>query len=122
MMTWTVRGTEVFDGWFTSLGEAEREDVIATVDVLKALGPRLGFPYTSKINGSRHGQMRELRIQHAGRPYRVLYAFDPQRAAILLVGGDKPGNGRWYQQMVPLADRLFDQHLDDVRQTTKEHC
>jgi hypothetical protein len=114
MMTWTVRGTEVFDGWFTSLSEAEREDVIATVDVLKALGPRLGFPHTSKINGSRHGQMRELRIQHAGRPYRVLYAFDPQRAAILLVGGDKTGNGRWYRQMIPLADRLYDEHLNEL--------
>jgi len=114
-MTWTVRGTEVFDGWFMSLSEAEREDVIATVDLLRALGPRLGFPHTSRINGSRHGKMRELRIQHAGRPYRVLYAFDPCRTAILLVGGDKTGNARWYQQMIPLADRLFKEHLDEAR-------
>ena len=119
-MTWTVEGTEVFDGWFASLTEPEREDVIAVVDLLKALGPRLGFPYTSKVKGSRHGQMREMRIQHAGRPFRVLYAFDPRRAAILLVGGDKTGNGRWYDQMIPLADRLFDEHLSELSEQKKE--
>lgn len=55
--------------------------------------------------------MRELRIQHEGRPYRVLYAFDPRRAAILLLGGDKTGNNRWYEELVPVADRLYDEHL-----------
>ena len=55
--------------------------------------------------------MRELRIQHAGRPYRVLYAFDPRRTAILLLGGDKTGDDRWYDTYVPLADDLYDEHL-----------
>lgn len=55
--------------------------------------------------------MKELRIQHAGRPCRVLFAFDPGRCAILLVGGDKTGNDRWYEEFVPVADRLFDEHL-----------
>jgi hypothetical protein len=114
METWTVRGTEMFEGWFASLSQAEMEDVIATVDLLKALGPRLGFPQTSKIIGSRHGHMRELRVQHAGKPYRILYAFDPRRSAILLVGGSKAGNRRWYDQMVPLADRLYDEHLCEL--------
>jgi hypothetical protein len=58
--------------------------------------------------------MRELRIQHEGRPYRVLYAFDPNRAAILLIGGDKTGNNRWYEIFVPLADRLYDEHLAEL--------
>jgi hypothetical protein len=53
----------------------------------------------------------ELRIQREGRPYRVLYAFDPRRAAILLLGGDKTGNDRWYEEQVPVADRLYDEHL-----------
>jgi hypothetical protein len=119
-MSWRVEGTAVFEGWFSSLTEAEREDVIAVVDLLKALGPRLGSPQTSKIHGSRHRHMRELRIQHAGRPYRVLYAFDPRRSAILLVGGDKTGNGRWYQQMITLADRLYDEHLNELREQEEE--
>lgn len=58
--------------------------------------------------------MRELRIQHAGRPYRVLYAFDPRRAAILLLGGDKTGQDRWYEQFVPTADALYDEHLETL--------
>lgn len=59
--------------------------------------------------------MRELRIQHQGRPYRVLYAFDPRRNAILLLGGDKTGNDRWYEQHVPIADRLYEQHLSELQ-------
>jgi hypothetical protein len=58
--------------------------------------------------------MRELRIQHQGRPYRLLYAFDPKRAAVLLIGGDKTGVDRWYDIFVPLADRLLDEHLADL--------
>jgi hypothetical protein len=58
--------------------------------------------------------MRELRIQHEGRPYRVLYAFDARRAAILLIGGDKTGKDRWYAEYVPLADSICDRHLQDL--------
>jgi hypothetical protein len=60
----------------------------------------LGFPYSSAIEGSRHA-LRELRIQHGGRPYRVLYAFDPERQAVLLLGGDKTGHDRFYEEHVP---------------------
>ena len=59
--------------------------------------------------------MRELRIQHAGQPYRVLYAFDPRRVAILLIGGKKTGNDRWYEKFVPIADKLYDQHLNALK-------
>jgi hypothetical protein len=60
--------------------------------------------------------MRELRIQHAGDPYRVLYAFDPRRNAILLIGGNKTGKNRWYKEFVPMADRLYDEHLKELKQ------
>jgi hypothetical protein len=59
--------------------------------------------------------MRELRIQHQGRPYRVLYAFDPRRVGILLLGGDKTGNDRWYDESVPRGDRLYEAHLEALR-------
>lgn len=59
--------------------------------------------------------MRELRIQHQGRPLRVLYAFDPRRIAILLLGGDKTGKDRWYEDVVPEADRLYDAHIASLR-------
>jgi hypothetical protein len=86
------------------------------VDLLESQGPTLPFPYSSGIKVSKHGHMRELRIQHQGRPYRVLYAFDPRRAAILLLGGEKTGDGnRWYERAVPQADRLYDEHLDTLK-------
>jgi hypothetical protein len=59
--------------------------------------------------------MKELIVQHRGSPYRVLYAFDPRRCAILLIGGDKTGNDRWYDKFVPIADRLYDKHVDALR-------
>ena len=59
--------------------------------------------------------MRELRVQHQGRPYRVFYAFDPRRAAILLIGGDKTGDSRFYERLTPIADRLFDEHLEQLK-------
>jgi len=75
----------------------------------------LGFPPSSGINGSKHSHMRELRTQHDGRPLRTLYAFDPQRSAILLIGGDKTGDDRWYDVRIPIADRLNDEHLEQLR-------
>jgi hypothetical protein len=110
-MEWEVEYTDEFGKWWADLTEAEQEDVAATVELLEQKGPQLPYPYSSGINGSRHAHMRELRIQHAGRPYRVLYAFDPRRMAILLIGGNKTGISRWYEENVPLADRLYDEHL-----------
>jgi len=87
----------------------------ACVGLLEELGPQLGYPHSSGITTSRHAHMRELRVQYRGRPYRVLYAFDPRRVAILLIGGDKTGNDRWYEAFVPVADRLYDEHLTTLR-------
>lgn len=59
--------------------------------------------------------MRELRVQSGGRPIRIFYAFDPRRQAILLIGGDKTGDNRFYERMVPIADDLYDVYLDEIR-------
>jgi hypothetical protein len=114
-MAWDVEFTDEFEIWWNSLGEEEQVSVDATVRLLEALGPNLKFPHSSGINGSKHGQMRELRTQHGGRPLRTLYAFDPRRTAILLIGGDKTGDHRWYETFVPVADRLYDEHLAQLR-------
>jgi hypothetical protein len=120
-VTWDVEYTDEFGRWWDTLTEAEQESVDVSVRLLEAMGPQLPFPHSSGVNGSRHGHMRELRVQHAGRPYRVLYAFDPKRAAILLLGGDKTGNKRWYEVHVPLADRLYDAHLKELAEEVKRH-
>lgn len=112
---WEVEFTDEFEAWWSTLEEDEQISVAASVRLLEAQGPQLGYPHSSGINGSRHGHMRELRTQHDGRPFRTLYAFDPRRSAILLIGGDKTGDGRWYEVNVRLADRLYDEHLAQLR-------
>lgn len=112
VVSWDVEYTDEFENWWNNLSEPEQVFVAASVGLLEARGPHLPFPHSSGINGSKHEHMRELRTQHDGRPYRTLYTFDPRRAAILLIGGDKAGDDRWYDRNVPLADRLYDEHIE----------
>jgi hypothetical protein len=114
-VSWEVEYTDEFESWWDTLTDTEQQSVAAVAGLLEDHGPKLGYPYSSNITSSRHGQMRELRIQHQGRPYRILYALDPRRAAILLLGGDKTGNDRWYEEFVPVADRLYDAHLASLK-------
>lgn len=114
-MEWEVEFTGEFEVWWNSLSAAAQEDVNAKVILLQKLGPALRRPHSGAIATSRHPNMKELIVQHRGRPYRLLYAFDPRRHAILLIGGDKTGDDRWYETSVPLADRIFDRHLAILR-------
>ena len=114
-MACIVEYTDEFGGWWNRLGEAEQEDVSAYVTLLEERGVKLGYPHSSAINGSRHSHMRELRVQSGGRPIRVFYAFDPRRMAILLIGGDKTGDDRFYVTFIPVADRLYDEHIEELR-------
>ncbi len=113
-MPWEVEFTAEFGQWWDGLSSGEQKSVDFTVTLLQEVGPTLRMPHSSGIGMSRHAHMRELRIQHEGRPYRVLYAFDPRRAAILLIGGDKTGNDRWYAEYVPIADSIYDRHLGEL--------
>jgi hypothetical protein len=110
--------TGEFEKWWNALTIAE-QDVNAKVVLLQKIGPVLSRPHADVIHSSRHLNMKALRIQHLGRPYRVLFAFDPRRCAILLIGGDKTGNDRWYDEFVPLADDLYDQHLESTKKKEK---
>jgi len=109
-----VEFTDEFGEWWQTLNESEQEDIDASVRLLEQYGPTLPYPYSSGVAGSKFHHMRELRVQHKGRPYRVLYAFDPRQAAILLIGGDKTGNDDWYDQFVSIADRLYAVHLKEI--------
>jgi hypothetical protein len=118
-VAWDVEFTDEFGSWWDSLTGDEQESVDFGVGLLTERGPTLPFPYSSQVNGSKFGEMRELRVQHKGRPYRVLYAFDPRRVGLLLLGGDKTGDDSWYDRMVPLADELFAGHLAAVKKQSK---
>ena len=115
-MTWGVEYTNEFADWWETLVVSEREDVTALVELLEQHGLGLPYPQCSGIKGSRHDHMRELRVQSSGKPIRVFYAFDPRRTAILLIGGDKTGDDRFYKRFVPLADRLYDEHLKELEE------
>ncbi len=115
MRTWEVEYTEQFEEWWNDLEAETQNGIDVLVGLLEEKGPALPFPFSSGIKGSRHGHMRELRVQHRGKPYRVLYAFDPRRTAILLIGGLKAGDHRWYDEYVPWADDLYDEHLRAIR-------
>lgn len=114
-MAYEVEVTDEWLEWFDELTAEDQEEVAAVIGVLGEKGPHLPYPYSSRIQGSRHSHMRELRIQAGGRPIRILYAFDPRRIAILLIGGEKTGQERWYEAFVPRADLLYDQHLETLK-------
>lgn len=113
-MSYEVEYADEFDAWWNSLTAEEQDSVARGVVLLSQVGVNLGRPYADTVYGSKFPNMKELRIQHQGRPYRVLYAFDPRRTAMLLIGGDKTGNNRWYEEFVPKADAIYAQHLREI--------
>ena len=117
-MAWDVEFTDEFGSWWETLDEDAQASINAVVLVLEMIGPALTRPYADTLKGSRHPNMRELRVQHQGRPFRLLYAFDPRRTAIILIGGDKGGDDRWYDVFIPIADKLYDEHLQEIANET----
>lgn len=114
-MAYEVEYTDEFEQWWLTLDAKTQVSIDASVTLLTEKGPNLPFPYSSGVKGSRYQHMRELRVQHQGNPYRILYAFDPRRVAILLLGGNKVGNDRWYEENVPKADQLYDELLKELQ-------
>lgn len=110
-MAWGVEFSDEFEPWWDGLTAAKQKSVDFTVSLLQEVGPALRMPHSSGVETSHHKHMRELRIQHQGRPYRVLDAFDPRRSAMLLTSEDKTGNNRWYEEFVPLAGAIYHRHL-----------
>jgi hypothetical protein len=112
---WEVEFTDEFGQWWDSLTKDEQDAIARSVEVLRRVGPSLVRPQVDSVSGSRHSNLKELRTQYAGRPFRTFFIFDPRRSAILLIGGDKAGDKRFYDRMIPLADDLYDEHLAQLR-------
>ncbi|HWE95436.1 MAG TPA: type II toxin-antitoxin system RelE/ParE family toxin [Tepidisphaeraceae bacterium] len=113
--------TDEFDGWFAALDDDGKAEVIAKVELLKLLGPGLRRPHADTLNGSRHANMKELRADTSDNLMRIAFAFDPDRAAILLVAGDKAGvsQKRFYRQLIAKADEVYDLHLAKIKAKKK---
>jgi hypothetical protein len=112
-----VYATDEFAAWYDGLEERHRQRVAACVDLLEQMGVSLGFPYSSAIEGS-DVALRELRIQSHGHAIRVFYAFNPQRDAVVLIGGDKTGvsDDRFYREHVPQAERILREYLAEIEE------
>ena len=118
-MAWEVEFTDEFEAWWDDLSDEERHEIDAKVGLLQERGPTLPRPHSDGIHSSRHANIKRGKVK--ARHLRVLYAFDPV-AALLLIGGDKTDDLKWYEKYVPIADDLFDQHLRQLEEERqKQH-
>lgn len=114
-MAWEINYSNEFEAWWDGITANEQDSVTERVKLLMQHGPNLRRPYVGKIEGSKHANMKELIVQHAGEPFRVLFIFDPRKQAVLLIGGNKGGNDRWYEEFVPRADKIYDRYLVELQ-------
>jgi hypothetical protein len=115
---WHIETTETFDTWFGALDDTDRANVLASMLVLRERGPMLPRPYADTVKGSSFNNMKELRVQSKGDPIRAFFAFDPKRKGILLCAGNKINDEkRFYEVMIPIADREFTLHLKQLQQS-----
>jgi hypothetical protein len=121
-MPWSVIFHEEFDPEFQELEEALQDELLAHAKLLQSYGPALGRPTVDTLKGSKHANMKELRFSWARQVWRVAFAFDPNRSAILLVGGDKGGvdQKRYYKRLIATADRRFDEHIASLKLVAKK--
>lgn len=118
-MPWDVEASDEFAEWYGTLDEDESVSVDAVVDMLVEYGSRLGRPYADTLKGSRFPNLKELRVQHCGRPIRILFAFDPRRSAYLILGGDKTGDSNWYVKALRKAEAIYRRHLEEIGEETR---
>ena len=122
-MVWNVLFHDDFAVEFAALAESLQDELLAHALLLRDFGPGLGRPTVDTLKGSKHTNMKELRFAWTGEVWRVAFAFDPARQAILLVGGDKGGadQRRFYKRLIAVTDERFDDHLSTLRASNKEH-
>ena len=121
-MKWEVSFHEEFDPEFDALPGAVQDEMLAHAKLLEQFGPQIGRPRVDTLDGSRYANMKELRFDAADGVWRVAFAFDPKRKAILLVYGDKSGASerRFYRRLIAKADERFDRHLARLKKERKQ--
>lgn len=116
LLIWEVVTVDCFDQWFLSLSDDVQQSILVGLYKLEAFGPMLGRPDVDTLTATQEVKnLKELRIQHRGKPYRVFFAFDPQRKAVILCGGNKSNDKRFYQTLLPLAEKEFQAYLKRLK-------
>lgn len=117
-MEWKLRISEEYEEWFKGLPQQDKVAIATDLEVLKKLGPTLGRPYVDQIKGSKYNNLKELRTKVTGHVYRSLFAFDPERRAVILSGGDKKGKDqkKFYKRLITQAEVVFENHLKNMQQ------
>ncbi len=108
---WEIKQSADFQAWFLALPDYAKEKIIMGVEILSNISPSLGRPWVDTIKGSKLKNLKELRIDVKQNVFRILFIFDPKRIGILLVGGDKRGQKRFYETIIPLAENIYDSYL-----------
>lgn len=113
-MAWEVEVSDEFREWYQSLPGDLRAGIAAGIDILERYGPETGRPYVDTLKGSNYPNLKELRVQYRGRPWRVLFILDPRRNVYLILGGDKSGDAHWYRDAIRRAERIYKQYLSEI--------
>jgi hypothetical protein len=111
---WEIETSDEFLSWYLDLAENEMESVNFSVDLLEQADPVLGRPHVDTLKGSKIPNLKELRVQHEGKPLRILFVFDPRRIGYLILGGDKTGKDNWYDTFIPVAEKIYQRHLTEI--------
>ena len=114
-MPWSLIYVDEFTTWLDAQEERLQDEALAHLELLKERGPLLGRPYADTLKGSAIANLKELRFEYDGAPIRILFAFDPKRQGVILLGGSKQGDKRWYETNIPIAERRFNEHIERQR-------
>jgi hypothetical protein len=119
-MAWTLHYIDYYEEWLEAQEEDLQDEAIAQLGVLEEYGPNLGRPWVDTLKGSKISNLKEVRFSYKGAPIRILFAFDPRQQGVIILGGDKTGDKRWYKTNIPIAEKLYAEHLEKQKKETKQ--
>jgi hypothetical protein len=111
---------DTFVTWLDEQEDERRIKILGHLDLLEERGPLLGRPYVDTLKGSKITNLKELRVQHKTEPIRILFAFDPEQQAVIILGGSKQSDKRWYDTNIPIAEEMFFEHLEKLKKADEE--
>lgn len=119
-MGWTLVYAKQFEDWLDAQVEALQDEAVANLGVLEDIGPALGRPRADTLKGSKLKNLKELRFEFERAPIRILYAFDPKRQGLIMLAGDKSSDKRWYDKNIPIAEDIFEAHLEKLKKEAEQ--